>query len=311
MATIIEASSPAALARDTTPQNVHASYNGSNVVYRLLRMETWGPALLNLGDYPFRWPFASLNVAVNLEWAQRRLVMRSARLMQIQPQHQVLDLACGRGKSSFILHCMHPGATVLGMDLLPGNINVAETLFDQLPGLSYTTGDVCNMPFPDQSFDRILCLEAAFHFPDRAKFLREAFRVLRPGGRAVVVDFAWKTDAHRQHRDEPRTQLVRDVWQWEDFYSISDYQRAATDAGFRIAAQHDWSSRVTHPIQAVFRCLSDLGNNSLGRRFMEWRNPLYRSISDADWKALAESVRGHQHVQNNSNYMAFVLDKPL
>lgn len=274
-------------------------------------METWGPALMNLGYYPFRWPFDSLNVLVNLEWAQRQLVMKSAELLGIQPHHHVLDLACGRGKSAFILHCVHPGATVIGVDLLDRNIQVANALFDHVPNLTYQTGDVCNLTFANHSVDRILCLEAAFHFPDRAQFLREVFRVLRPGGRAVVVDFAWKTDAHRPAADDPKTLIVRDVWQWDDFYSIKDYRQAAVAAGFHIAAEQDWTSRVSTPIQAVFRVLSDLGNTSWGRRFLEWRNPLYRSINTADWKALAESVVAHQHVRSLSNYMVFVLEKPV
>ncbi len=293
------------------PPDVQASYNGSNVVYRMLRLETWGPALMNLGYYPFRGPLAMLNVVVNLEGAQRQLVMKSAALLGVKPQHHVLDLACGRGKSSFIIHCLYPGATVVGMDLLDRNIQVANALFDHLPNLSYVTGDVTNLTFADSSFDHMLCLEAAFHFPDRAQFLREAYRVLRPGGRIVVVDFAWKTEAQRETRDDPETRLVREVWQWDDFFSIADYEHASVEAGFRIVAKHDWTSRVTTPIQAVFRCLSNLGNHPWGRRFLEWRNPLYRSISPEDWKALDHAVHAHQHVRNHSNYMVFVLEKPV
>jgi MPBQ/MSBQ methyltransferase len=289
---------------------VGSSYDGSNVVFRLLRMETWGPALMNLGWYPFRGPFASLNVLVNLELAQRQLVMKSLSLLDIEPRHAVLDVACGRGKSSFIIHCLTPTANVVGIDLLPHNIHVAETLFDKLPNLRYTPGDACDIPFADESFDRLHCLEAAFHFPDRGQFLREAYRVLRPGSRMVVVDFAWRTAADRAHRNDPETLLVRDVWQWEDFSTIAEYNELARDAGFSVVARHDWTAQVATPIQAVFRFLSNLGNHPWGRRFLEWRNPLYRSISHEDWQALAIAVRAHQHVRNLSRYMAYVFEKP-
>src|SRR5436190_17759422 len=62
---------------DAEPQDVHAAYDGSNVLFRLLRMVTWGPGLMNLGYFRFRGPFAFLNLIVNLEKTQRRLVEES------------------------------------------------------------------------------------------------------------------------------------------------------------------------------------------------------------------------------------------
>ena len=41
--------------------DVHAAYDGSNVLFHLLRMTTWGPGLMNLGWFRFRGPFAWMN----------------------------------------------------------------------------------------------------------------------------------------------------------------------------------------------------------------------------------------------------------
>ena len=291
-------------------QQVHSSYDGSNVVFRLLRMETWGPALMNLGYYRFRGPLAFLNIGANMELAQRRLVLRALQMLEMRNGQRVLDIACGRGKSSFITRCLFPQAEVVGLDLLPENVQVARTLFAQIGNLSYQHGNAMQLDFPDESFDRVICLEAAFHFPDRQQFLKEVQRVLRPGGKLVVVDFAWKSDAHRRHRSDPETVLVRQIWQWDDLYSIPDYARAGAAAGLKLHAQQDWSSGVTRPIQALFACLSQLGNSAWGRRFLTWRNPLYRSFSTADWKLISQAVDAHEHVHRVSNYMAFQFQKP-
>ena len=288
-------------------RDVAASYDGSNVVMKILRVSSWGPLLMNLG-YHTGSQFL-INVRPNLERAQRRLVYKSLERLDLRPDHQLLDIACGRGKSTFIAHCQQSGVRAVGMDFLEQNIHIADTIFGNVPDLTYTVGNAQEMPFPDESFDRAMCLEAAFHFPERNRFLQEACRVLRPGGRLVVVDFAWNTPAEREHRDHPLTRIVRDIWQWDDLFSIDEYQLVAKKAGFNTRLAEDWSPHVTRPFQRKFNFLCRIGNTPWLRRLLLRRNPMYRSLTEEDWSAATRAAEAHEHVTTVSKYMAFVFEK--
>ncbi|WP_416384502.1 class I SAM-dependent methyltransferase [Salinimicrobium sp. HB62] len=69
--------------------------------------------------------------------------------------------------------------------------------FRKLKNLNYTTtdlespladvkADICNLPFEDSSFDFILCNHVLEHIPDDTKAMKELFRILRPGGTAIL-----------------------------------------------------------------------------------------------------------------------------
>ncbi len=66
--------------------------------------------------------------------------------------------------------------------LVAGRRRLAEA------GARAVNGDATRLPFVDGSFDGVISVEAAFHFPSRARFFSEAFRVLRPGGVLTMSD---------------------------------------------------------------------------------------------------------------------------
>jgi len=99
----------------------------------------------------------------------------------------VLEIGSGRGGGASLL-CRHfKTKSMTGMDLSPQQVKFCQQVFT-VPGLSYVVGDAMNLPFPLDKFDVVLNVESAHLYPDPDLFIREVFRVLRPGGTFLYAD---------------------------------------------------------------------------------------------------------------------------
>ena len=100
------------------------------------------------------------------------------------PHHRVLDVATGSG---FTAAAFAPLVReVTGIDVSPGMLAQART--KGLANARFEEGSAEAMPFPGASFDLVTCRIAPHHFASVPAFLREAHRVLTPGGRLLIAD---------------------------------------------------------------------------------------------------------------------------
>jgi ubiquinone/menaquinone biosynthesis C-methylase UbiE len=101
---------------------------------------------------------------------------------------QVLDLGCGAGHTA--LAAAPRAARVVAVDVTPEMLQVAEGLARQrgITNVEFRHADVATLPFPDASFDVVTSRFSAHHYADPQQALHEAARVLRPGGRVLLVD---------------------------------------------------------------------------------------------------------------------------
>jgi len=112
---------------------------------------------------------------------------RAAKATLLKPGGSALDVACGSGKLTALLaRIAGPSGRVVGLDFSTKMLEVARREF---PAIEFREGDALNLPFDNAAFDASTIAFGLRNLADPVRGLSEMLRVVKPGGRAVVLEF--------------------------------------------------------------------------------------------------------------------------
>lgn len=141
--------------------------------------------------------------------AQREKVLA---LLAPRPGEQALDIGCGPGLTTEALAgVVGTQGSVLGIDIAPPMLAIARQRCASLPQVAFERADVTQLPADDGRFDVALASQVYEYVEQIDAALAELARVIRPGGRAVLVDTDWESAVWASH-DDARMRRVLEAW---------------------------------------------------------------------------------------------------
>lgn len=188
-----------------------------------------------------------------LRQALNMMNQKLAEHANITSSDRVLDAGCGVGGASIYLAknigCQAHGITLSEKQVAACRQNAVANGVSQQT--SFDRQNYLSTNFPDASFDVVWAIESVCYAYDKKDFLKEAYRVLRPGGRLVVADFF----SEPLEPGSPEAELMdkwTDTWAIKSYAETEEFSRKAEESGFQNIVTRNVTDKVLPSIKRLY-----------------------------------------------------------
>ncbi len=167
---------------------------------------------------------------------------RMTQAVELAGDERVLDLGTGTAHTALAFAPLV--AEVIGLDLTEEMLQAGARLAAErgIENLDLQLGNAQSIPFQDEHFDLVVARQCPHHFADVALAVREASRVLRPGGQLLILDSISKPDP-KLDTFMNAVEILRDPSHVRN-YSLQQWKAFFEEADLVVTRQEDWLLRI-------------------------------------------------------------------
>jgi tocopherol O-methyltransferase len=189
----------------------------------------------------------------NLRSSLSNMNTKLAAFAGIKSGDKVLDAGCGVGGSSIFLakkfNCTTTGITLSEKQVACCRQNANK--HNITLQCSFERQNYLKTTFPDDTFDIIWAIESVCYAPSKLDFLKEAFRILKPGGKLVVADF-YETRENKAAEEIELLNKMSSSWSIQNFAVADDFWNQMHLSGFTNSKHTDVTHHVNKSINRLY-----------------------------------------------------------
>lgn len=215
-------------------------------------------------DYKLVWHLNS-NLAMHYGyWDKETSTLRQAlqnmnRLVaekaEIEEGMKILDAGCGVGGTSISLaqqyNAHFHGISLSEKQVLSAIKNASQRILKG--SAEFSVQDFTDTSFPDETFDVVFGIESVCHANEKRDFLQEAFRILKKGGKLIILDFFHNSTDYKVKEKEILNKWAN-TWAVNEFELIDSFVEKSRKVGFSVTENKNITNHIKKSARRLYLC---------------------------------------------------------